>query len=283
MLLGQALELAQTSLQEQFGNEAAREAYAVLLCLERFNSKSEIIANLTRMTLETHEIDHLYSWIQRRLRGEPLAYIRGYEFFYGHEFKVNQHVLIPRPETELIPERILQLNRSGQIAREARCLDIGTGSGVLAITLKLELPQTIWVACDLSFESIMIARQNSFNLNASIHFVQSFCTKSFQKPFDIIVTNPPYLAFGDSQIQPEVHKYEPHMALYASNGGLGIIYEILNSLEEILNPRGIMLMEIGHGQHSLLEPILKSIKSIQYSFISDWSGIPRILEILRND
>ena len=111
--------------------------------------------------------------------------------------------------------------------------------------------------------------------------LQSFGLRSVKKSFDLIVSNPPYLDIEDKAIQPEVHQFEPHLALYSPQNGLELIYELIDSAHQLLKPRGKLLMEIGAEQYSILEPMLKSSNFLQYSCTNDWNGIPRILEITK--
>ena len=281
MLLAKALEWAQKSLANRFKNDAGREAYELLLCLDCFKNKSEIIINLHRVALSETQVIKFSELIDRRANGEPLAYLRGYEYFCGRAFIVSPEVLIPRPETELIPQRAQELAATSIIPQNAQCIDIGTGSGALAATLKLELPEAEWLACDVSFQCLSLARINFERLNADVKLLQSFCLRSLKGSFDLIVSNPPYLDIDDRTIQPEVHQFEPHLALYSPKNGLELIYEIIDSAHQLLKLNGKLLMEIGAGQYSILEPLLKSSNFFQYSCHHDWNNFPRILELTK--
>ena len=281
MLLSDTLRWMQDELQKRFADQSSREAYAILLSLERFETMSQIIIGLDHIRLDDHEIALLKNWLKRRLDGEPLAYIRGYEYHYGRKFQVDKNVLIPRPETELITQRCLQIH-GGSTTSNLKCLDIGTGSGILSVSLKLDLADSVWTATDISHECLKIAKKNSQLLNADVKFIQSYCARGLKGSFDIIVSNPPYIPFGDPLVQREVEEYEPHLALYAEENGLSLIYEILDSMIELLSHNGVGLMEIGHNQKDEVETKLSKFDNIKTFWIYDFANIPRILEIKKN-
>ncbi len=282
MILSDALQWIQGELQEHFGKGSSREAYALLLSLKRFKSMSQIIVQLKTFKLDSNEVKLLQNWVQRRSKGEPLAYLRGYEYHYGRKFLVNENVLIPRPETELITQRCVQIYKTDGSFKDLQGLDIGTGSGVLCLSLKLELPQSNWLATDISIDCLKITEKNSRRLNANVKLLQSYCARGLKGLFDIIVSNPPYIAMGDPLVQKEVDQYEPHLALYAEQEGLELIYEILNSMLKLLSPEGRGFIEIGYNQHKEIESKLSDIENIQISWIRDFANIPRILEIKRD-
>ena len=170
MLLSDTLRWMQDELQKRFADQSSREAYAILLSLERFETMSQIIIGLDHIRLDDHEIALLKNWLKRRLDGEPLAYIRGYEYHYGRKFQVDKNVLIPRPETELITQRCLQIH-GGSTTSNLKCLDIGTGSGILSVSLKLDLADSVWTATDISHECLKIAKRIvSYSMQTSNSF-----------------------------------------------------------------------------------------------------------------
>ena len=240
---------------------------------------SEILMRLNSSELNTQELQKIQNWVQRRKKGEPLAYLRGFEHHYGRLFLVDKNVLIPRPETELITQRCIQLYKQKKLHPKLKGLDIGTGSGILALSLKLELPDSTWVATDVSIECLKVAQRNSQRLNSRVKFLQMWCTRGIKSGFDLIVSNPPYIALGDKMVQKEVDQFEPHLALYAKQNGLDIIYEILNSITELLSTGGRGFLEIGHNQQKKIESKLSTIENIEIAWINDFANIPRVLEI----
>ncbi len=181
--------------------------------------------------------------LQRREGQEPLAYILGYREFFGRRFHVTPSVLIPRHETELVVETALAFGRS-----RLRVLDLGTGSGCIAITLKLERPEwDVW-ASDLSGAALQIARENAETLGAEVTFRHSDLFAGFAgEKFDLIVSNPPYIGV-EEELPVEVRSFEPRSALFADRSGLAIYERIRESVGDHLAPGGRVILEIGQTQ-----------------------------------
>lgn len=233
---------------------------------------SWILAN----DLESIEPEHLAnfeSWLERRRQREPVQYIRGHCEFYGRDFSVDQRVLIPRPETELLVEHALEGLPTG-----ARVVDVGTGSGCIAITLSLERRDLEVHGIDVSFNALIAARKNGKQLDASVHWLASDMTSSLRGSFDAVVSNPPYVARSEWQgLQTEVREYEPALALSPGEDGLRLIRELLHRSRSMLRPGGRLLLEIGFNQQQeLLNEALKAgWKSIR--FHDDLAAIPRVV------
>src|SRR5262245_5107763 len=157
--------------------------------------------------------DQLYN----RISGVPLQYIVGRQEFYGRYFRVNPSVLIPRPETEFIVETVLDIQGTrGLPPRPLSIIDVGTGSGCIAVTLALELPGTQVFAADVSFEALVVARENADNLHAPVQYVCMDVLDAIRTKFDFIVSNPPYVRRNEiSRLQREVREHEPHVALFS--------------------------------------------------------------------
>ena len=188
-------------------------------------------------------------WVARRANGEPLAYLVGEAEFRGRIFQVTPDVLIPRPETEVLID--LALRKVSGIA-QPRIVDLGTGSGIVAITLALELPGAQVVAVDLSPAAISIARTNAGRLGARIDFRQgSWCEPLAGERFDLIVSNPPYIAEGDPHLLGDGLPHEPALALSdgeAGGNGLACIRHIVGQAADYLHPGGWLLFEHGYDQ-----------------------------------
>jgi release factor glutamine methyltransferase len=228
------------------------------------------------------EVPTIYrSAIERRASGEPLQYITGHQEFYGRDFLVTPAVLIPRPETELIVETTLRLAAN---SHTPRILDICTGSGCIAVTLAAELPQSRVFALDISLEALLVARLNA-ERNSVREWVNFFagdlCTAlSDSLKFDYCVANPPYVAPEEREtLAREVREHEPELALFAPEGGLGIIRRLVTECATITNPGGYLLCEIGYGQEqdalAMIDPKLWEPRET----IKDLQGIPRTLVI----
>lgn len=185
-------------------------------------------------------------WVERRAAGEPLAYLVGEAEFRGRVFQVSPEVLIPRPETEVLIDLALdRLNTK----KSARVVDLGTGSGIVAISLALECPQAGIVAVDLSPGAISVARNNAGRLGAAVDFRQGdWFTPLAGECFDLIVSNPPYVAGGDPHLSRDGLVFEPQMALTDGADGLACIRHIVAAAPHYLNQGGWLLLEHGYDQ-----------------------------------
>lgn len=186
------------------------------------------------------ELSKIQDFATRRGAGEPLAYILGAKEFYGHNFRVTRDTLIPRPETEVLIDLAKTLNAQ-------KILDVGTGSGCIAITLALEMPQAEIEAVDISPKALEIAQENAKNLGAKVKFYQSDLLENTEK-YDIIVANLPYVDKNWDWLGPELD-YEPETALYADDGGLELIKKLINQAPQHLNRDGYLLLEADRSQH----------------------------------
>jgi release factor glutamine methyltransferase len=220
--------------------------------------------------------------VDRRTAREPLAYIRGIQEFWGRDFGVGPGVLIPRPETELIIEETLAWarGRPGDGGR-VRVLDIGAGSGCLAITLALELRGASVTATDVSDAALSVARANAERLGATVAFRQGAYLASSPGPFDLIVSNPPYVAApAYADLAPEVREHEPVTALVAGAEGLDVISEVVRRAAPVLAPGGLLLVEIGYDQPEAVTAIVAGTKGLRLLRIrDDLQGIPRVAVI----
>jgi len=214
------------------------------------------------------------SLVARRAGGEPVAYLLGYREFFGRRFAVNPAVLIPRPETELIVE--LATARVGADG-SATILDLGTGSGCIAITLALELPLARVTAVDSSAEALRIAAANSLSLGTSVRLVQSdwFSGLTGEK-FDLIVSNPPYIASGDSHLLIGDLRHEPPQALASGADGLDAIRRIVTTAARHLSPNGYLLIEHGFDQAQAVRDLLCAAGYSGLGVYPDIAGIPRV-------
>ena len=223
--------------------------------------------------------------IERRARREPIAYIRGVQEFWSRDFDVTPAVLIPRPETELIIEELLVSVPKDLPTRPQRLADIGTGSGCLAITAALELPNLEVIATDISAAALDVARLNAqhHGVAGRITFLESPYLFGTTGLFDLIVSNPPYVTESEHpDLAPEVREYEPVTALVAGEDGLRDIRQILDLAPERLAPGGTLFMEIGHVHADAVAEIVNAYSSLTLTEISnDLQGIPRVAIIER--
>ncbi|MRG86215.1 peptide chain release factor N(5)-glutamine methyltransferase [Salinibacillus xinjiangensis] len=195
-------------------------------------------------------------------KGTPVQHLIGYEYFYGRKFAVNPHVLIPRPETEELVELVLREIKAGfSKDDEILVVDIGTGSGIIGITLKKELPALHVKAVDISKDALQTAKQNAQDLNADVEFVEgdflSPLVESGQR-VDVIVSNPPYISPEDeTSLDDVVRKHDPKLALFAEDEGLAAYKKIVSQLPEVMNRPALVAFEIGHQQGVAVQEIIK--------------------------
>jgi release factor glutamine methyltransferase len=215
--------------------------------------------------------------VNRRLHLEPIQYITGEQEFYGLRLHVTPAVLIPRPETEHLVEAVLHLLPTNE---PLKLVDIGTGSGAIAIVLAVHLPLAEITALDLSAAALAIAERNArdHNVTGRIRFLKSdllAAIESSSKSFDAVISNPPYIPESDRPtLHPQVREYEPASALFAGETGLDIYRRLIPAALNALKPNGLLALEIGHGQQAPLSQLLADWKDV--TFINDLQQIPRV-------
>jgi len=214
--------------------------------------------------------------IERRLRFEPIQYIIGTAEFYGLTLRVTPAVLIPRPETELLVEAVIARLPNDQPLRIA---DIGTGSGAIAIALAHSLPRASVTALDLSPDALAIARENaqSHSVDTRIRFLESdlLTAVAGEGACEAIVSNPPYVPVEDAPtLHPQVRDREPPLALYAGSDGLDIYRRLIPQAYALLKPKGLLALEIGHGQRDAVAELLGEWDEVE--FMDDLQRIPRV-------
>lgn len=229
--------------------------------------------------------DQYHALIERRARREPAAYICGRQEFWSRDFEVSRAVLIPRPETELIVEELLNLLPVDAPALPRRVADIGTGSGCIAVSVAAERPQVHIVATDISQAALAVARRNAERIGVAprIEFLECAYLSGTTGAFDFILANPPYISAADyEELAPEVREYEPESALRAGEDGMRDIRQIVDVAAERLKPGGTLFMEIGHTQGERLAALIAQFPSLTLSRIStDLQRIPRVAVIER--
>ena len=223
--------------------------------------------------------------VERRARREPAAYIRGRQEFWSRDFEVTPEVLIPRPETELIVEELLNLLPIDAPALPRRVADVGTGSGCIAVTVAAERPNLHVVATDISRSALDVARKNAAAVGVAPHieFIECAYLSGTTGAFDFILANPPYISDAEYQaLAPEVREYEPEMALRAGEDGMRDIRQIVDAAAERLKPGGTLFMEIGHTHGDALSALLQQFPALSLARIStDLQRIPRVAVIER--
>lgn len=225
------------------------------------------------LTHPEHEFNELAgeALLQRRQAHEPLAYILGYREFFGRRFRVNPDVLIPRPDTETLIEEALKLPN-----QPVTVLDIGTGSGCIAVTLKLEKPSWTVTATDVSADALQVARENAETLGAECTFRISDLFEHIEdQQFDLIVSNPPYIV-NDYPLEAEVADHEPTLALFGGADGLDIYRRLAEQARDHLAPEGQLILEIGFDQGTTV-PDLFERAGWSTEVLKDLSGNDRVV------
>jgi release factor glutamine methyltransferase len=211
--------------------------------------------------------------LARRHAGEPLQYIRGKTEFYSREFLVDARVLIPRPETELLVEAALE-----RAPRDGRVIDIGSGSGCVAITIERERPDLHVFSVDRSAEALAVASRNGRHLESRVAFAASDLLSAVRGPFDVIVSNPPYVPLGEYHVlSTEVRIHEPRMALTPGPSGLELIERIYEEAQARLAPNGSVILEVGYGQEEAIRALIDAKGFVLDAFLPDLAGIPRVV------
>lgn len=204
--------------------------------------------------------------------GYPIQYALGKWDFYGRTFKVCPDVLIPRPETELLVDIIIKEN---MIAKSI--LDIGTGSGAIAISLAKEREDFTLSACDISQKALDIARENALKLESSVKFIESDLFDNIDQSFDIIVSNPPYISSKDYRKLDDKLYFEPKEALLGGDKGYEIYERIVNKAPMYLNPGGKLYFEIGYDQGEIVKGLMKDAGFADIKIVKDYGNKDRIV------
>lgn len=270
MTVGTALRQGQ-GLLDQGGVAEARLTAEVLLC-HALRRERVYLYSHPEHELSTVEWLHYGRYLHERLKGKPTQYITRRQEFFGREFVVSAEVLIPRPETEHVVER------AAAVAREARrVLDIGTGSGALAVTLALERGREVVVATDISAGALRVARENARRLGAAIGLVRTDLAAGLGGAFDLIVSNPPYIPESEIEhLQHEVRDWEPRVALAGGADGAEPYRRIVPEAERLLRPGGWLIFEIGFQ----IEEAVRAAFGPRWADIEtgcDLAGLPRVI------
>ncbi len=280
------LELLRTSVEYLKSKEIEnpRADVEIMLAHVLMLDRMGLYLNFDR-PVNAHELNVFRDLLKRRMRREPVQYIVGHKEFWSLDFEVNRHVLIPRWETELLVEEVLSTLKENDNP-PARILDIGTGCGVIAISLAKDIKDKFVYATDISEDALELARKN-----AKIHNVERYITflkghlfeplRSKTGFFDVVVCNPPYIPTPDfSQLPPEIRYFEPRIALNGGEDGLKLIRPIISQVSEFLSNDGWLMLEIGQGQSRIVYKLIEDTNKFKSPFvIQDYSGIERVVKV----
>ena len=280
MRLDLAIQQATDRLQPRARGDARLDAETLLmhvLCRDR----AYLYAH-PELELSSRELARYREWLERRAQGEPLQYITGHQEFWGLDLLVTPAVLIPRPETEHVVETLLEVLGGTE---SPRIVDVGTGSGCIALAIASEMSKARVEAVDVSTEALDIAQRNAqrLGLASRVEFTHSDLLQKYLSAgpaFDAVVSNPPYVGQQEAdKLQIEVREHEPHCALFGGEQGLDIYRRLVPEARRVLKTGGWLVMEIGYSQEQAIHHCLSDWRDVRS--IADLNGIPRVVAARR--
>jgi len=283
MILSEALQSATQTLLRTRIDYASVEAELLLGHVLRM-PRTQLYTEPERV-LTSAETKHLRRLVQRRLDHEPTAYILGNCEFYGIDFCIDCNTFIPRPETELLVEKAVELTRRiSYPGKQITIADVGTGCGAIAISLALALPQAKIYATDISDSALLVAGINCRRhaVNSQVELLQGNLLEPLPQPVDMIVANLPYIKDCEfKDLSPEIRNFEPTMALAGGEDGLDKIQQMLEQMPGKLNYGARFLLEIGQGQGEMVTSLIKSYSpQASIELIPDLGGIERVVKVI---
>jgi release factor glutamine methyltransferase len=280
VILREALQSATKTLHRAGIADAFVEA-ELLLGHVLGMSKTQLYTEPER-SLTSAETEHLWRLVRRRLDHEPTAYILEHCEFYGIDFYIDCHTFIPRPETELLVEKAIELGyRVSHPGKQITIAEVGTGCGAITISLALALPQAKIYATDISVSALQVAEINCqrHRVDSRVEFLQGNLLEPLPQPVDMIVANLPYIKDCEfKDLSPEIIDFEPMIALGGGQDGLDKIQQMLEQMPGKLNYGACFLLEIGQGQGEMATSLISSyFPQASIELISDLGGIPRVV------
>ena len=277
----EALAATRQTLEAAELDDAAIES-TLLLCHILGISETELYCEPER-TLTPSETKKLKLLTNRRLHHEPLAYIVGHCQFYGHDFRLSRHTFIPRPETELLVEEAISFAHR-RPENQLTLADIGTGSGAIAISLALALPEARIYATDIAAPALKIARINcrQHRISRRVILLQGNLLEPLPEPVNVIIANLPYVKNDElEKLDPEIANFEPRIALAGGEDGLDMVRRLLTQVPGKLRPNGCLLLEIGYNQGKAVNSLLaRHLPRADIKLIADLAGIDRVARVV---
>ena len=283
--VGTLLAWARQSLDNTGTTNVAQEA--LWLLASALELEQHALVSRTEQAVTAEQVARAQTLVSRRMAREPLQYILGTQEFCGLDFVVTSSVLIPRPETELLVHAVL---KEGGLAEGATLVDVGTGSGCIAVTLATILEGIRILAVDCSAEALAVAKSNAVrhSVGEKIVWIEGNLLSPLRDRItlgtvDVIVSNPPYIAEGEwEQLQPEVRNFEPRLALLAGQRGTEFHERLFRDSKEFLVPDGLLVMEIGQGQLPLVRQAAEQAGGYTgIQTVKDEAGIDRVILVRR--
>lgn len=278
---GQSIESARRALAAQLRSAQLDDAELdarILLGAALGLDLTGLISQAARLLTEA-EASQLAQHARRRIAGEPVARILGVREFWGLPFRLSEATLVPRPDTETVVERALEMFREQQRSHPPVIADIGTGSGAILLALLHEIPEAFGVGTDLSLTALDTAKANAaaLGLAGRAAFVACSYAAALSGPFDLIVSNPPYIPSGEiPKLSMEVREHDPHLALDGGNDGYDAYRALIPQAAEQLVPGGALIVEAGQGQAADIEALMTAAAlSVDRPPRADLAGIPR--------
>jgi len=235
------------------------------------------------LELTPEEEFHYDKVVDERARGVPTQYLTGHQEFWGLDLLVSPAVLIPRPETEHVVETVLELVKELKPVATLRLVDVGTGSGAIALALASELPRAEIHACDISDDALEMARLNAarLGLEQRINFRKSDLLSAYTgEKFDFVVSNPPYVGESEmDKVQKQVREFEPKIAVFSGEQGMDIYRRLIPEAREALKPGGMLVVEIGFSSEQKVRELLEDWADVLVT--ADLHGIPRVISAKR--
>ena len=271
MKLREVLADAANKLSRSGIDGAARDA-RVLIAFAIGTPISELALKLNELVSD-QIISKLEKLILRRIDREPISKILGRREFWGRSFSINENVLDPRPDTETLIDFVIEKPVKS-------VLELGTGSGAIAITLACEWKEVHVTAIDISEDALSLARSNAekYNVQNKIHFLKSDWFETVRGSFDLIISNPPYIGLIEQdKISAEVLKFDPKIALFAGHDGLDAYRKIIPKLIKFLNPHGLVVLETGAFQSNQVKYMMNAVGFIDVKIVEDLSGKDRLV------